>query len=87
VGEVGIDENFFEIGGHSLLLVTLQRRLRAAMDADVTVIDLFRFPTVRALAAHLAAPASEADARPAADDAQPGHDRAALRREMMRRRR
>jgi aryl carrier-like protein len=51
--EVGINENFFELGGHSLLLLRLQSRLAAAV-AEVPVVDLFRYPTVEALATHLA---------------------------------
>ncbi|HSU17608.1 non-ribosomal peptide synthetase [Longimicrobium sp.] len=92
VDAVGLDENFFEIGGHSLLLVALQKRLRDALDAEISVIDLFRFPTVRAQAAHIASQgdgaAAGADARGdtrSETAAQPGHDRAAMRREMLRR--
>jgi amino acid adenylation domain-containing protein len=45
--------NFFELGGHSLALVAVQSRLAAALRREVRVVDLFRFPTVRALAAFL----------------------------------
>ena len=49
---IGLTETFFELGGHSLLLVRLQGRLRDTV-GEVPLLDLFRFPTVRALAAHL----------------------------------
>jgi amino acid adenylation domain-containing protein len=51
---VGVHDNFFELGGHSLLLVRVQRRLRDQFRREVGIVDLFRFPTVGSLAAHLA---------------------------------
>ncbi|MEU4325470.1 amino acid adenylation domain-containing protein [Nonomuraea dietziae] len=50
---VSAGENFFEIGGHSLATAQVQARLTASLGRDVPIVDLFRFPTVRALAAHL----------------------------------
>ena len=52
---VGPDDNFFDLGGNSLLLIRLAARLQETMGVAVTAVELFRFPTVRALAAHLAA--------------------------------
>ncbi|WP_182905612.1 non-ribosomal peptide synthetase [Microbispora sp. H13382] len=52
---VGADDNFFELGGHSLLIVRVQSRLSALLGTKVPVVELFRFPTVRTLARHLAA--------------------------------
>jgi len=84
---VGLDDNFFDIGGHSLLLARMQERLGAAIGRRVSVIDLFQFSTVRALAEHLEQQAGDGDAAPRPDTtaAETGQDRAALRREMMRR--
>ncbi|MFG3438645.1 amino acid adenylation domain-containing protein [Nonomuraea sp. NPDC047897] len=45
--------NFFDIGGHSLATAQVQARLAAALGHAVPIVDLFRFPTIRALAAHL----------------------------------
>jgi len=47
---VGIDDNFFEVGGSSLLLVQIHARLREALGREVTMVQLFRHPSVRALA-------------------------------------
>jgi acyl carrier protein len=51
--QVGMADNFFDLGGHSLLVVQVQRRLREACGREVSITDMFRLPTVRALAAHL----------------------------------
>jgi acyl-coenzyme A synthetase/AMP-(fatty) acid ligase/aryl carrier-like protein len=50
---VGIDDNFFDIGGHSLLVVQVQHRLRQDLNITVPVIDLFLHPTINALSKHL----------------------------------
>jgi len=47
---IGIDDNFFDIGGHSLLLVRLHEQLRAGLRADLATVELFEYPTIRSLA-------------------------------------
>jgi aryl carrier-like protein len=47
---VGIHDNFFDLGGHSLLVARVQNRLRAALGRELAVVDLFKYPTVDALA-------------------------------------
>ncbi|TMR90872.1 non-ribosomal peptide synthetase/type I polyketide synthase [Nonomuraea basaltis] len=48
------DDNFFDLGGNSLLLLQVHRRLaRAVAGRALTVADLFRYPTVSGLAARL----------------------------------
>jgi amino acid adenylation domain-containing protein len=49
-----IDENFFDAGGDSLLLLTLRTRLRERLSVDVGVAALFEHTTIRKLAAHVA---------------------------------
>jgi amino acid adenylation domain-containing protein len=51
--QVGIDENFFDIGGNSLALVAIHARLEEKMPDRVSVVDLFRYPTIRSLAVFL----------------------------------
>ncbi|MFF7081024.1 phosphopantetheine-binding protein [Streptomyces lavendulae] len=46
----GVDDNFFEPGGHSLLSIRLIGRIRAATGADLSPRRLFETPTVAALA-------------------------------------
>jgi thioesterase domain-containing protein len=50
---VGGDDNFFDLGGHSILLVKVQTQLRARLGRDVPVLDLFSHPTVASLADYL----------------------------------
>jgi acyl-coenzyme A synthetase/AMP-(fatty) acid ligase/acyl carrier protein len=47
----GVEDNFFELGGTSLSLIEVQGRLSEELGVDVPVVELFRHPTVRALAA------------------------------------
>ncbi len=54
VERVGIHDNFFEIGGHSLLVMRMAARLRQIFGKELAVVDIFRYPTVEQLAAHLA---------------------------------
>lgn len=51
--KVGIKDNFFDLGGHSLLLVKTHSRLTAELGCDLTVLDLFEYPTIEALAKYL----------------------------------
>ncbi len=60
---VGVDDNFFDLGGHSLLMAQVHARLCEVFDRDLTLIDLFRHPTIAALAAFLS-PGDELAARP-----------------------
>jgi amino acid adenylation domain-containing protein len=62
---VPVTENFFDSGGTSRQLVELARRLKADLGLPVEVVDLFRFPTMQSLVAHLqAAESAEEPARP-----------------------
>lgn len=47
---VGREDNFFDLGGHSLLAVQVHRRLTEQVGPRLSLTDLFRFPTVRAVA-------------------------------------
>ncbi|WP_266159987.1 non-ribosomal peptide synthetase/type I polyketide synthase [Dyella silvatica] len=53
VAQVDSQRSFFEAGGNSLLLVQVHARLKHCFDPPPSLMDLFRFPTVAALAAHL----------------------------------
>lgn len=50
---VGLDDNFFDLGGHSLLLVRLHSQLQTQLGCTLAVTELFQFPTVRSLCSRL----------------------------------
>ena len=54
VDQIGMHDNFFELGGHSLLLVQMHGRLTETLGRELSIIELFQYPTIGALAAHLA---------------------------------
>ena len=53
IGDVGLQTNFFDHGGHSLLLLKAQDRIREKLGLEVAVTDLFKYPTVETLGRHL----------------------------------
>ncbi|MFP5284748.1 MAG: beta-ketoacyl synthase N-terminal-like domain-containing protein, partial [Thermoanaerobaculia bacterium] len=61
-----VDDNFFDLGGHSLLLARVQARLSEILGRDLPMVDLFRHPTVAALAEALSSEEERELAVPAA---------------------
>ncbi|MCA1636567.1 MAG: amino acid adenylation domain-containing protein [Acidobacteria bacterium] len=51
--KVGIQDNFFDLGGHSLDLLQVQTRLQTQLNRQIPIAVLFQFPTVSSLARHL----------------------------------
>ncbi|MBF0200239.1 MAG: amino acid adenylation domain-containing protein [Desulfamplus sp.] len=47
---VGIDDNFFEVGGHSLRATRIISRIHKAMGAEISLQEFFRHPDIRSLA-------------------------------------
>ncbi|PXW62161.1 type I polyketide synthase [Methylobacterium sp. B4] len=72
IARVGVEDNFFEVGGHSLIAVRLLRKVRERFAADLPISVLFEAPTIAALAALLgdrpgaAAPAGDGGSETAA---------------------
>jgi hypothetical protein len=69
VPKVGAKDNFFALGGHSLLAVQAHREIRADLGsaaARLSITDIFRFPTLAALAGHLEGAAKPVQLRPVA---------------------
>lgn len=51
--EVSLRDNFFDLGGDSLLLVEVRSRLQAVLNCQISTADLFEYPTIGALAGYL----------------------------------
>ncbi|WP_327070447.1 non-ribosomal peptide synthetase [Kitasatospora sp. NBC_01302] len=80
----GTQDNFFDIGGHSLLLATVREALAAELDQELSILTVFEHPTIAALARRLDAQpavpaatpaAATGDAAPTAADPAPAADR------------
>jgi len=75
--DVSVEDNFFDVGGHSILAVRVHRELEQQLGRNLQITDLFRFPTVRSLAGHLAAGGTQRSA------AQQAAERARARKERL----
>jgi amino acid adenylation domain-containing protein len=53
VEQVGVEDNFFDLGGHSLLLLKVHGEVQQAFGRELPVVELFQYPTISTLAAHL----------------------------------
>jgi len=53
VDRVGLNENFFDLGAHSLMVAEVHIQLQQLLGRELSLVDLFQFPTVSALANHL----------------------------------
>jgi phosphopantetheine binding protein len=76
-----VEDNFFDLGGNSLLLLRVHGLLAPTIGAPLKVVDLFQFPTIRSLADHLDTLGRPRDAGPT-DNVQ---EQARKRREALRR--
>jgi len=77
LNNISVDDNFFDLGGHSLLAVKVHRQLNDSLQQTLAITDLFRFPTVKALAEHLT---DDGSSGPSLEGSQ---NRAARRRKAM----
>ncbi|HEX8145822.1 MAG TPA: amino acid adenylation domain-containing protein, partial [Pyrinomonadaceae bacterium] len=81
VERVGVNDNFFDLGGHSLLAVQAHERLAALVGRELSLVDMFQYPTVSSLAEYLR---QGEPARPAFEES---GERATAQRQSARRRR
>ena len=56
IEQVGLQDNFFDLGGHSLLVVQVQARLSDVLGRDLPVVKLFQYPTITGLVEFLTDP-------------------------------
>lgn len=53
IDHIGVNDNFFDIGGHSLLLIQVYYKMKENFDTDLEVVDMFQYPTIRLLSEYL----------------------------------
>jgi acyl carrier protein len=53
IDKVGVEDNFFDLGGHSLMIVLICARLASRFNDRIKLVDLFSYPTIAALAKYL----------------------------------
>ena len=83
--DVSADDNFFDLGGHSLLTIQVLGRLKPKFERPLSLVDLFRYPTIRSLSQFLSSTADPS--KELEGSATRGAERQRLRRAMMDRRR
>lgn len=66
IPSVGMNDNFFDLGAHSLTVAEVQAKLQEALGREISLLDLFEFSTVSALARHLAGTESHRQVSPRA---------------------
>ena len=52
VDEIGVNDNFFDLGGHSLLIAQVHQALQTAFSRPLSLVDMFSYPTVSDLAGY-----------------------------------
>ncbi len=62
VDRVGVRDNLFDLGAHSLLIAQVHQRLGQRLGRELSVVSFFQYPSIRALAKHL-----EPETEPVAD--------------------
>ena len=50
IDRVGVEDNFFDLGGYSLLAIQVMARLRQTLQIEIGLASLFELPTVTELA-------------------------------------
>jgi len=53
IDDVGVTDNFFDLGGHSLQAVQVHGKLRAKFEKNLLLFELFQFPTIAAMAKYI----------------------------------
>lgn len=53
IDHIGVNDNFFDIGGHSLLLIQVYYKIKESFKTDLAVVDMFKYSTIRSLSEYL----------------------------------
>ncbi|WP_041231847.1 non-ribosomal peptide synthetase [Crocosphaera subtropica] len=52
VETIGVHDPFFDLGGHSLSMVRVHSKVREAFSSDISLVEMFQYPTIRALSTY-----------------------------------
>jgi natural product biosynthesis luciferase-like monooxygenase protein len=80
IDKIGVNDNFFDLGGHSLLIVRVHQQLKAKVEKPISLTDLYRFPTIRTLTEFLNNDDVNASLKQSSDRAQRRRERMGLRK-------
>lgn len=53
IEHVGLQQNFFDLGGHSIRMAEVQTKLNESLGLELSIVELFKYPTVKELAHYL----------------------------------
>lgn len=67
IDKINLDDNFFELGAHSLLMAAIEARVVKEVNEHLELLDLFRFPTIRRLARYIVSLSNKTDSTKAVD--------------------
>jgi amino acid adenylation domain-containing protein len=81
VDRVGIHDNFFDLGGHSFLILQVKNKLRDLLGRDIAILQMYQHPTIRSLVHYVRRTQDEPPVRSTS------HKRAATRRALIQQRR
>lgn len=79
IERVDVNDNFFSLGGHSILLAQVHTQLTQSLAPELSIVDLFKYPTISTLARYLG---DQQNGQPLADE---GHKRAEARLDLLKR--
>jgi amino acid adenylation domain-containing protein len=51
--KIGIYDNFFDLGGYSLLMVRVQYKLREVLSHELSLVEMFQYPTIHSITKYL----------------------------------
>jgi acyl carrier protein len=50
IDRIGVEDNFFKLGGNSIFVIQIHGRLKQAFGRDISIVELFRNPRIAYLA-------------------------------------
>ncbi|WP_392535261.1 amino acid adenylation domain-containing protein [Nostoc sp. C117] len=53
IEKVGVEDNFFHLGGHSLLIIKVQAKINEIFAQEIPIVELFKYSTIKSLAEFL----------------------------------